>query len=446
MKVTAFIRKKARSKSDLVTKATIYFRVRDDYENVDIKAASELTINPNHWSHEKQGYKNRLALIREDQRIELENAINAIKSLIVKEYVPTVSNEWLKRLIFCYHHPNALNLHKTKADRTVKEWANRYCNEKLKDKHQQSNIRSFMRRLENYEYYLKKIKCVPNYVLNIDSITAEDLRDFEQFITNEHSYVSKFEALAKTRKGHKPNEQRSMNMVRSIMVYFRTIVNYYIHQGATTNNPFLQYTMPKSLQGVPIYMTIEERNKLYELDLTDSEDDLAEYRDMFVFQCMVGCRHYDLVHFTNSNIIDGVLEYIPHKTREKVGQLVRVPLGTKALKILESRKNIPMESELFPLHFNASYNAAIKKICKLANLNRMVTWLNPKTRVDERRPLYELVSSHMARRTFIGNLYNKVKDPALISSMSGHVDGSRAFSRYRTIDDDIKRELVQMID
>lgn len=42
MNVTAFIRK-----TSAKDKATIYFRVRD--EKCDIKCASELTINPNHW-------------------------------------------------------------------------------------------------------------------------------------------------------------------------------------------------------------------------------------------------------------------------------------------------------------------------------------------------------------------------------------------------------------
>ena len=47
MKATAFIRKSA-SKNDTNSVATIYFRLRDGKK--DIKAASELTINPNHWS------------------------------------------------------------------------------------------------------------------------------------------------------------------------------------------------------------------------------------------------------------------------------------------------------------------------------------------------------------------------------------------------------------
>lgn len=55
MKVTAYIRNKTAAKNNVTDKATVYFRVRDT--GCDIKAASELTINPNHWSAELQGYK-----------------------------------------------------------------------------------------------------------------------------------------------------------------------------------------------------------------------------------------------------------------------------------------------------------------------------------------------------------------------------------------------------
>ena len=48
MKVTAFIRKTA-AKNNITDQARVYFRVRD-IGGVDIKAASELSINPNHWS------------------------------------------------------------------------------------------------------------------------------------------------------------------------------------------------------------------------------------------------------------------------------------------------------------------------------------------------------------------------------------------------------------
>jgi len=52
MKVTAFIRKTS-AKNNVTEMARIYFRVRD-VGGVDLKAASELSINPNHWSAERQ--------------------------------------------------------------------------------------------------------------------------------------------------------------------------------------------------------------------------------------------------------------------------------------------------------------------------------------------------------------------------------------------------------
>jgi len=59
MKVTAFIRETS-AKNNITDLAHVYFRVRDG--KTDIKAVSELSINPNHWSAERQGYKTRVAL------------------------------------------------------------------------------------------------------------------------------------------------------------------------------------------------------------------------------------------------------------------------------------------------------------------------------------------------------------------------------------------------
>ena len=52
----------------------------------------------------------------------------------------------------------------------------------------------------------------------------------------------------------------------------------------------------------------------------------------------------------------------------------------------------------------------------------------------------------MACGTFIGNIYKLVQDPNLISALTGHVEGSRAFSRYRAIDKDMKMDLVKILE
>ena len=87
---------------------------------------------------------------------------------------------------------------------------------------------------------------------------------------------------------------------------------------------------------------------------------------------------------------------------------------------------------LFPQHFNFKYNDAIREILTKAGVNRIVTVIDTLTHQEVKRPINEIASSHM--------------DPNLIASMSGHVAGSKAFARYRAIDDDMKKELIDLID
>lgn len=60
-------------------------------------------------------------------------------------------------------------------------------------------------------------------------------------------------------------------------------------------------------------------------------------------------------------------------------------------------------------------------------------------------PHKTIESSHLARRTFIGNAYFMVSDPKLIGRMSGHVDGSRAFKRYGNIEDKTLKRVIDLI-
>ena len=53
---------------------------------------------------------------------------------------------------------------------------------------------------------------------------------------------------------------------------------------------------------------------------------------------------------------------------------------------------------------------AIKEIYKLAGVTRNIVVRNSLTGEQEIRPINEIASSHMARRTFVGNIYKKFKD------------------------------------
>ena len=122
-----------------------------------------------------------------------------------------------------------------------------------------------------------------------------------------------------------------------------------------------------------------------------------------------------------------------------------MPLTKVALEIL-ARYRVPLRETLLPFYSEQKYNVKIKEAFKRAGLDRMVTTIDQRTRQEVQRPLYEVASSHMARRTFIGNIYKKVKDPNLVGSLSGHKEGSKAFARYRDIDEEMKKELVGLLE
>ena len=103
------------------------------------------------------------------------------------------------------------------------------------------------------------------------------------------------------------------------------------------------------------------------------------------------------------------------------------------------------ETKLLPFISSQKYNDYIKVVLTKCGIIRLVTVLDPITRREEKHPINEIGSSHMARRTFIANIYNKVPDPNVIGSMTGHVEGSRAFARYRTIEEDLKKSMVDIL-
>ena len=152
----------------------------------------------------------------------------------------------------------------------------------------------------------------------------------------------------------------------------------------------------------------------------------------------------DLVSLTKSSVSNGFLQYIPQKQRRSVPLTVRVPLSQVALEIIERYADIDGE-ELLPFIHPNNYNEAIHEIMRAAGLDRVVTVPNKLTMQPEYKPLYEVVTSHTARKTFIEAVFRETKSERITSSFTGHADGSRAFSRYTEVDDDMKREILERL-
>jgi site-specific recombinase XerD len=293
----------------------------------------------------------------------------------------------------------------------------KFISERKLSKNRHEHYLVLKRALERFEAYSK----LP---ISFDI----DLHSFDNYLTMEHTLV----------EGQK---QRGINTVAGLMNKLRSFFLWAQTNDHLTRNPFSKYKVTAAKYGTPFFITIAERNHLYKFDLSNRKE-LAVQRDIFVFQCLIGCRVGDLMRLTAANVIDGFLEYVAGKTSDENPLTIRVPLAETATEIINRYAGGEM---LLPFISEVNYNLAIKEMFLLAGLTRNVTVLNTVTRKDEQRPLNEVASSHIARRSFVGNLYSMVQDPNIVGSLSGHVEGSRAFARYRKIDDEIKTKTINLI-
>ena len=315
------------------------------------------------------------------------------------------------------------------------------------------NFDVLVRALRRYEMFVRlSDKERKNFTLDIDTISSETLSDIESYLRNEHSLLEeypkifeKIPASTDSRRSPKP-QPRGNNTICALFNKLKAFFNWLNEKNITANNPFKGYEgVVSEKYGTPYYITLEERNHIADFDLSKYPN-LSVQRDIFIFQCCIGCRFSDLLKLTQSNVINGAVEYIPHKTKGERQNVVRVPLNGRASALMEKYKGVDSKGHLFPFIAAQNYNDSIKEIFRLCGITRAVTVINSITGKEEQRPINEVASSHMARRTFVGNLYKKVKDPSLISSMSGHAEGSKAFNRYREIDDEVKKATVSLID
>ncbi|MDX9797932.1 MAG: site-specific integrase [Bacteroidales bacterium] len=426
-------------------KTNIRYRISDG-KSVDLSFTSKIEINPNHWDAKKECLKAKVVMSPAEKH-ETNMSINEYREIVLTAYNNLLgSGEGLTSKNLKLYVDYLINPDKNKISSgipiTFFDVFDKYIETSLSSLRRKQNYHIVRRTLTRFEAYKQKQN--RNFHLSFERISADVLREFEKYLLDEVDIVQKYpELLALSPDSRKPSE-KGFNYIANLFKILKAFYNWARKNEYTTTDPFVKFENRGQIYGTPYYLTIDERNRLKDYDLSCTPH-LERQRDIFVFQCLVGCRVGDLLKLKKSNVIGGNLQYIANKTHTKAPETIIVPLHKFAIGILNKYKDLEGD-KLLPFISAQKYNVAIKDVLKRAGIDRMVTILNPTTRLQEQKPLYEVVSSHIGRKTFAGNLYKKVKDPNLIGALTGHSEGSRAFARYRTIDEDLKKSVIDLLD
>jgi integrase len=288
-----------------------------------------------------------------------------------------------------------------------------------------------------YDRYVKEARVSPARRKQL-KVTMNHVKKFDPKLTFEavtSDKLSKFEKYLLTNK-EKP---KSKNTVSGQIKKFRAFWNWSKKEITNLHYPFEGFSIDAELYGDPIFLTKAEIDILYKAELSDEK--LKRIRDIFLLQCFLGARVGDLIELKTDNLVNGSIQFVPRKTKDNKEVSVSIPLTARAKEIIE-RYSLP-DGRLLPFITQQRYNDYLKELFKdeKVNLNRIVIRLNPLTRDEEAVKICDIASSHLARRTFVGNLFGKV-DNSIITSMTGHVQGSKAFARYYSVNDELKKSAL----
>jgi len=173
------------------------------------------------------------------------------------------------------------------------------------------------------------------------------------------------------------------------------------------------------------------------------------YKDMLVWMCVTGMRFSDMVNLTvlSKEFIKGgdrKLGEIKY-TSIKTNTLIYVPIVNITESIFEKYSSgKSADQPLFPLTDNGNkvsnqkINKHIKEICRIIGFNRMIS--NPDygndglaiEGTDKPKPLWEEVTTHIGRRSFIRYHIEKGTPVHTIKSMTGH-NSTRVFEKYFSV-------------
>lgn len=276
--------------------------------------------------------------------------------------------------------------------------------------------------------------------LTADEFTSDLVMQFRQFVYDEYQYVPLHPELYPRTSGHHAPTKRCCN---STVVHDLKLLQAFFAELENTEeirvSPFRKISAKKRrvimhvMYDDPVFLRAEEFRKVLD---TNVPTDLQWAKDIFVLNCAIGCRISDLLRLTPDKVTvsdDGIpyVHYIPSKTvgKQTTNKEIVTPLIEPAVEIIRRTQLKLMNAN--PNYGRQRYNKTLRHLLEFCGIDRQVSIFNPETCDNECKPLYEVASSKLARKTHI-DMLNKVQINYYAAGL--HSAGSDAVFRYTSLE------------
>jgi integrase len=373
--------------------AGIYVRLREGRQ-IDAKAKTKFIIRIEDWSPKKARPINlkseslkKLKCDLDQFSIDLQNHYNSSVGKI------DINSQWLKDFI----NPP---ITEESIPNKLTDYFDYYVNRKnhIIDKDSVRKYRNIKTVLIDFQKYSKRVFLVKD--------------------VNEH-FRSRFVEFALEVGNY------SKGTVARMIKFIKTVC-YHAERSQVEVSPELRGLKPIREENNPvIYLNLDE------IELIEStvlkQENLIVARDWLLISIETGQRISDFINFSKEKIRSErgivLLEFKQKKTNTNIS----LPLSKRIKNILEKYDgNFP------PKMSEGDYNLFIKDVCQIAGLINIIEGgkndkdINRKIRGAYKK--YELVCSHIGRRSFATNNFGRVPTP-VIMSITGHKSES-TFLKY----------------
>lgn len=373
-----------------------------------VKLSTGVKVYPEHWNEEKQEAYISCRLS------ELDNSNNTITN----EKLTELKASFVEYKYYLCQHPNEMEqgvellrkfiykdtMVKKQETENAIHWLR---NAIIADKNIGESTRAdYIKQIKFFEIFLNETGRCP---ISFSDINLPLIKGYELYLLNKD--VGKGKTTKTTTVGNK------VEKIICILKRAEQQGMIDIHESNLD-----KYKKPRSKEGDSndIFLTEEEISKIYALELSGKEE---QVRDLFVLQCWIGQRFTDTQSINEGIMKDNgnIIEIIQEKTKHKVS----VPLLPIAKEILAKYEN------QFPIFTNQTALNYLTKIGEKAGITRLHTVVEHRgDEVTKKQvPVYKLIKTHTARRSFICNMLLRGFDAHLIMKITGHND-VESFQKY----------------
>ena len=371
-------------------KSNLSLRLLFRYNGKDYVFGSKtkLEVEKTYWNkqHKKKSKDITITNKQTEINIELNKIENHILGAFNSADPDKVNKEWISDQVDLYYNP-------TQKEKTIPADLINYIDfyiDYRKDEVKKTSLKKFnviKHKLQKLEKFRKK------QILILD-------------INND--FKNEFVSYCK-------NELYSQNTIQRELAIIKTFCIHARFLGLETHYQLDSLRLDKA-KVEKIYLTFEELSRIEEINSDELTGSLDNAKDWLIISCYSGQRISDFMRFTENQIRIEEGKHFLEFTQMKTSKLTTIPIHPKILEILKKRNG------KFPYRISdQKYNDYVKEVCKLAGIDEMVKGSKMlETEKGNRKQeglykKYELVTSHIGRRSFATNFYGKIPTTYLIN-------------------------------